>query len=348
MVAGGPRSGPPRSGSAARPASPCQCSASPSTGQPTGRHGEAGPPRSSSSAWRPASTARRRCRPCSGGSPAGCHPRGQRWEGLDAAVRGGASGRVDPAVDLVQAPEVDPEPGPCQAQVGVGGDRLGGERVDPAGDRLGRPRCRNSYQCAVISSIASCDVAGARSQCSIASWIASLLAVPRPRARWSSARARLRVRRVRGAAARRTGGGSGTTRASSRAGRRTGLRARAFEQPLASAMPVTAAHSGADSRSRTELRPGTRAFWRLAIEHLVAEIVDDLLVIAGEGVDEAATVLAALQRQPGELEAGRPPLGALVQARDFVAVEVKPHDIVQERPASVTLNRRSAPRISVS
>ena len=72
-------------------------------------------------------------------------------------------------------------------------------------------------------------------------------------------------------------------------------------------------------------------FWRLAVEHLESEVVDDLLVVAGEGVDELTMILAAPQRQPGELKSGRPPLRALVQPRDFVGLEVKPHDIVQER-----------------
>ena len=42
-------------------------------------------------------------------------------------------------------------------------------------------------------------------------------------------------------------------------------------------------------------------------------------------------ILATAQRQPGELKSGRPPLRALVQPRDLVGLEVKPHDIVQER-----------------
>jgi hypothetical protein len=42
-------------------------------------------------------------------------------------------------------------------------------------------------------------------------------------------------------------------------------------------------------------------------------------------------VLAAPQRQPGELKPGRPSLRPLAQARDLVRLEVQPDDIVQER-----------------
>ena len=70
---------------------------------------------------------------------------------------------------------------------------------------------------------------------------------------------------------------------------------------------------------------------RLAVEDLESEVVDDLLVVPGEGVDELPVVLAAPQRQAGELKPGRPPLRPLVQARDLVGLEVKPDHIVQER-----------------
>ena len=57
---------------------------------------------------------------------------------------------------------------------------------------------------------------------------------------------------------------------------------------------------------------------RLAVEHLVGEVVDDESVVAGEARDEPGPVVSVLQGQGGELQCGRPSLGARLQSGDVV------------------------------
>ena len=56
-------------------------------------------------------------------------------------------------------------------------------------------------------------------------------------------------------------------------------------------------------------------------EQFVGEIAGDELVVAAEGLDEAIGVVGAFQRQPGEHEPRGPPLGALAQVVEPLAVE---------------------------
>ena len=70
-------------------------------------------------------------------------------------------------------------------------------------------------------------------------------------------------------------------------------------------------------------------------EHLVGEVVDDEPVAAGERLDEAGDLAAlrdAAQGERGELEAGDPALGALVERVHVGGGEVQPHHPVEELP----------------
>src|SRR5262249_42662373 len=70
---------------------------------------------------------------------------------------------------------------------------------------------------------------------------------------------------------------------------------------------------------------------RLTLQHLEAEVIDDLLIIPREGVDELPMVLATPQRQSGELQSGRPSLCPLVQPDNLLLVQLQPYDVVEER-----------------
>ena len=213
-----------------------------------------------------------------------------------------------------------------------------------------RPRWRNSYQWVVISSIVS-PKSPAAVACSIASWIALGVAIPRRRAAVKLGdEPRPRARE---------------------------LVAQQFGEQVVIAVPLAPGIEGDDERvvalqssqqplgvwvsgHRRAQRPRKSVqdrasdhelaqLRRLAVEDLESEVVDDLLVVSGEGVDELPVVLAAPQRQSGELKPGRPPLRPLVQPRDLVRRRGhSPTTSFKNAPASVTLNRRSAPRISVS
>ena len=61
----------------------------------------------------------------------------RRHLGAAVARLGQLVGCDDPALDLVKPPEVDPKPCLDQADVGLGGHLLGREPVDPASDRFG-------------------------------------------------------------------------------------------------------------------------------------------------------------------------------------------------------------------
>ena len=66
----------------------------------------------------------------------------------------------------------------------------------------------------------------------------------------------------------------------------------------------------------------------LAGQHLVGEVVDDEPVAAGERLDEAGDLVAlrdAAQGERGELEAGDPALGALLERVHVGGGEVQPH-----------------------
>jgi len=70
---------------------------------------------------------------------------------------------------------------------------------------------------------------------------------------------------------------------------------------------------------------------RLAVEHLVAEVVHDGPVVSGERRYEVVAVGPAGQRQRRELQAGRPALGPRVQAGDIVGLEPERERLVEQR-----------------
>ena len=70
---------------------------------------------------------------------------------------------------------------------------------------------------------------------------------------------------------------------------------------------------------------------RLAVEHLGRQVVGDQPVAAGEGGHERRRVGPVAQRQPGQLQPGRPALGALDQRRHLRVGQAQPHALAQER-----------------
>src|SRR5262249_32625491 len=85
-------------------------------------------------------------------------------------------------------------------------------------------------------------------------------------------------------------------------------------------------HRGAE-RPAEPVKHGAReqevSQWgRLPVEHLKAQVIDDLLVVAGERFDELAGIVAALERQPRELQTRRPALRALMEAHDLSMIKV--------------------------
>lgn len=66
-------------------------------------------------------------------------------------------------------------------------------------------------------------------------------------------------------------------------------------------------------------------------QYLFHQVVDDVAVVPGEPGDEAADVVAPLDRECGELERGDPPLRALLQRTDVRLGEVQSRHLVQVR-----------------
>ena len=60
-------------------------------------------------------------------------------------------------------------------------------------------------------------------------------------------------------------------------------------------------------------------------EQLVAHVVREQPIVAAEARDRTVDVLVAVQRQRGEIEPGRPALGALEQHERVLRLEVEPH-----------------------
>ena len=94
---------------------------------------------------------------------------------------------------------------------------------------------------------------------------------------------------------------------------------------------VTASHKGAQRRSSTDVwsrksrissdRPG---------QHLRAQVVDDVAVVARERLDELVRAGPVPDGQRRQVEAGRPSLGQLAQPDDVVPVEPEPVQPVEE------------------
>ena len=69
---------------------------------------------------------------------------------------------------------------------------------------------------------------------------------------------------------------------------------------------------------------------RLAVQHLGHEVVGHQPVPAGEGGHERRRVGPVAQRQPGQLQPGRPALGALDQRRHLRLGQAQPHARAQQ------------------
>jgi hypothetical protein len=70
---------------------------------------------------------------------------------------------------------------------------------------------------------------------------------------------------------------------------------------------------------------------RLAVQHLLGEVVQHVPVAAGERRHEPGRVGMALQRQPGKLQTGDPPFGAGRQGGHAVGGQVEPGGLAQQR-----------------
>jgi len=66
-------------------------------------------------------------------------------------------------------------------------------------------------------------------------------------------------------------------------------------------------------------------------QHLTAEVVDDVAVVARERLDEAAGVGPVAQRQRGQVQGGRPALGALLQPGHVGGAQPQPEYLVEQR-----------------
>ena len=62
----------------------------------------------------------------------------------------------------------------------------------------------------------------------------------------------------------------------------------------------------------------------MLVEHFAGEVVDQVAVVAGEGVDELARVGASSERQPREVETGCPALRAFLKLLDIGLFELQP------------------------
>ena len=87
------------------------------------------------------------------------------------------------------------------------------------------------------------------------------------------------------------------------------------------AQPVE--HAGGQQKASGRGRP--------AVQHLGRQVVGHQAVPAGEGGHERRRVGPVAQRQPGQLEPGRPALGALDQRRHLRVGQAQPHATAQER-----------------
>ena len=67
-----------------------------------------------------------------------------------------------------------------------------------------------------------------------------------------------------------------------------------------------------------------------SLQHLLAEVVDDEAVAAGEGFDEPGEIRVPAHRECGELESGDPPLGARLQRRNITGGQVEAHHLLQK------------------
>jgi hypothetical protein len=67
------------------------------------------------------------------------------------------------------------------------------------------------------------------------------------------------------------------------------------------------------------------------LQHLLDQVVDDVPVVPGEPGDEAADVVAPLDRERSKLKRGNPPLRSLLQSREVLRGEVQSGNLVEVR-----------------
>ena len=84
----------------------------------------------------------------------------------------------------------------------------------------------------------------------------------------------------------------------------------------------------------------------LSGQHLLAEVVDDVPVRAGEPLDEIRTVRPVAQPQRGQLQSGGPSLGPRQQPEHVLLGQQCSSRLLKNSTASAALNRRSSARNS--
>ena len=76
---------------------------------------------------------------------------------------------------------------------------------------------------------------------------------------------------------------------------------------------------------------------RLPVQNLLDEVVEDEAMASGEGIDEPGDVFGPVAgarmgpgRQAGQLQPGRPPLGARLERGHECGLQPEPHHLVEE------------------
>ena len=75
--------------------------------------------------------------------------------------------------------------------------------------------------------------------------------------------------------------------------------------------------------------------FRLTLQDLFDQVVDDVAVVTGEARDEAGNVVSALHRERRQLDRSDPPLGPRLQRCDVLGRQVEPHRVVEVRRSLV-------------
>ena len=229
---------------------------------------------------------------------------------------------------------------PCRWRAAVGGGRrrraarpASRAGCGPGVVGAGRPgRARRGRRCARWSPLAiACRTASASSPCSASHRLAAACSSRDP--------VGVPGGQTGPQARRRTGGGSGTTGARRRAATTNRFsRSRASSIDCPSARPVRASHRPPVSWSSTEVSSrNARTSSGCRVQNLLDEVVEDEPVAAGERLDEPRDVPPVggagmgPGRQRGQLQPGRPPLGARLERGHERGLQLQPHHLVEER-----------------
>ena len=71
--------------------------------------------------------------------------------------------------------------------------------------------------------------------------------------------------------------------------------------------------------------------FRLTLQDLFDQVVDDVAVVPGEAGDEAGDVVSALHRERRQLDRRDPPFGPPLQRCDVLRGQVESHHLVEVR-----------------